>query len=179
MSQETRKAIQAELETIRQRNAEKLLKVADVVEFAKDPATALHKQFTWDNSRAAHQHRLDQARGIIQRFWVIIEENGKAVDAPVWVSIDEDRREGGGYRLFDEVRIDPVQHQLCLNTALRELEPWRKRYESIKALAPVFKALDRVAKPEKAGKARHGDEGRSKTRRDQTRQARQASVRRG
>lgn len=151
MSETVRKAIQSELETIRQRNAEKLLKVGDVVEFAKDPATALHKQFIWDDSQAAHQHRLDQARGIIQRFWVTIEDNGKRVDAPVWVSIDEDRREGGGYRLFDEVRVDPVQYQLCLNTALRELEPWRKRYESIKALGPVFKAIDRLKSKPKPG----------------------------
>lgn len=150
MSTATREAIQAELEAIRQRNAEKLLKVAEVVDFAKDPATSLHKQFTWDDGKAAQEYRLWQARVVITKFWVKVEENGKKVDVPVWVSIDEDRKDGGGYRLFDEVRVDPVQYQLCLNTALRELEPWRKRYESIKALAPVFRALDKVIKPEKA-----------------------------
>lgn len=150
MSQATREAIQTELEVIRQRNAEKLLKVGDVVEYAKNPDTALHGQFTWDDTDAAHAYRLWQARTVIQKFWVTIEENGSAVDTPVYVSIDEDRKQGGGYRPLSEVRVDPVMYQLCLNTALRELEPWRRRYESIKALAPVFKALDKVAKQDKA-----------------------------
>lgn len=152
MSEEARKAIQAELETIRQRNAKKLLKVADVVEFAKDSTTALHRQFTWEDSEAAHRWRLEQARGVIQRFWVTIEENDKSIEAPIWVSIDDDRRQGGGYRPLAEVRADPIMYQSCLDTALRELGPWRKRYESIKALGPVFKAIDKLVKQKPVAK---------------------------
>lgn len=149
MSKSTQQAIQEELKAIRDRNAERKLKVAEVVEFAKDPTTALHGQFNWDDSQAAHAYRLWQAREVVQRYWVTIEKNGKQIDAPIWVSIDEDRKQGGGYREFEEVRADPVQYQLCLNTALRELEPWRKRFESIQALSPVFRAIDRVAKQDK------------------------------
>jgi len=58
-------AIQQELESIR-RSAGGLLRPEDVVEFARSPETALHEEFTWDDSEAAHQYRLWQARQVIR-----------------------------------------------------------------------------------------------------------------
>lgn len=41
---------------------------ADVVEAARDPASPLHGYFEWDDTEAARQHRLGQARQLIRRI---------------------------------------------------------------------------------------------------------------
>ena len=58
-------------EAIRQRLAELeldgggRLTPAAVVDDAKDPASPLHDCFQWGDVKAAHAHRLDQARSLI------------------------------------------------------------------------------------------------------------------
>lgn len=37
-----------------------------VVDYAKDPSTALHSRFEWDDAVAGHLHRLEQARHILR-----------------------------------------------------------------------------------------------------------------
>jgi hypothetical protein len=39
-----------------------------VVEEARDPKSPLHPFFEWDDTSAAHAHRLSQARGLIRRL---------------------------------------------------------------------------------------------------------------
>ena len=41
---------------------------------AEDSEAELHKCFTWDDSRAAHMHRLEEARGVIRSVIVIDDE---------------------------------------------------------------------------------------------------------
>ena len=43
-----------------------LLKPEDVVEAARPANSPLHTRFTWDDSAAAHQFRLEQARTLIR-----------------------------------------------------------------------------------------------------------------
>ena len=57
-----RDQIREELDRIKKSNEEGLLKAEEVVEFARNPTTALHDRFTWDDSAAARQYRL-QKRG--------------------------------------------------------------------------------------------------------------------
>ena len=54
-----------ELEQIRKANDGEL-RPADVVEFARNPDTALHSRFTWDDDKAAAEYRLWQARELIR-----------------------------------------------------------------------------------------------------------------
>lgn len=44
-----------------------------VVEAARDDETELHKCFEWDDSEAARQHRLSQARYVLRRISVVHE----------------------------------------------------------------------------------------------------------
>lgn len=37
-----------------------------IIETARDPRHVLHKKFEWDDTKAAHQHRLNQARQLIR-----------------------------------------------------------------------------------------------------------------
>ena len=48
-----------------------------VLEAAKNPKHVLHREFEWDNGKAAHRYRLDQARTIIASIRIVVETNNK------------------------------------------------------------------------------------------------------
>jgi hypothetical protein len=133
--------IAEELSSIQQRNGG-ILRPADVVDFAKNEETALHSQFTWDDSEAATNYRLWQARAIIRLSVTIIGTDTEPVRA--LVSLSTDRTRGGGYRSIEAVMADEADREQLLNDALMELTRAKRRYKSLSKLAPVWAALDEV-----------------------------------
>lgn len=130
-----------ELAEVERNNKDEDLLAAEVVAFASDPDTALHAQFEWDDSAAAHQHRLWQARKII-KVYVEYEPNVKA-DVSVWVSVPSHRaRPGGGYSRRKKAMADPKACEELLADALRKLQHIRREYHMLKKLANVFSAID-------------------------------------
>lgn len=136
-----REPVLRELETIR-RGAGGLLKAEDVVEFAKDENTALHNCFTWDDSTAAHQYRLWEARTLIR----ICVKDAPKEDMPpmrVYVSMAAERLlPGGGYRSMVEVLSDEEKRRQLLEQATREFEQWQAKYQQLSELASVFEAMN-------------------------------------
>lgn len=133
----------AELEAICERDGGMVRPVA-VVEYAADPKTALHGRFEWDDTKAAHAHRLWQAREIIQVYVDVIHD-----DTPpfrVFVSLKEDQRQpGGGYRRTVDVLADPERRAALLEQAKAELAHFAHNYRVLdKELAPVFAAIGKV-----------------------------------
>ena len=135
--------IQKELEAIRDAN-NGMISPEKVVEFARDPNTAMHAKFTWDNGRAAHEYRLWQARAMI-RVQVAYLPQSPGTPVRAYVSLSTERNsETGGYRPIQFVlKTKPLRDQL-LADALSELEAFRRKYSTLKALAPVFAAMDNV-----------------------------------
>lgn len=115
-----------------------------VVEFARDSASALHARFEWDDTAAAHQHRLTQARKLLRVFVTVIHK--KASPFRVFVSLPDDRKQpGGGYRLTVDVLSDQKLREQLLADAKRELQHFQTKYKILsKELAPVFSAIRRV-----------------------------------
>lgn len=50
------------------------LTAESTVSEASDPISPLHQYFEWDDLQAAHEHRLSQARYLIRRFEIVIDE---------------------------------------------------------------------------------------------------------
>jgi hypothetical protein len=117
-----------------------------VVEFARDENTALHAEFEWDDTEAAHQFRLEQARKIIRLNIDVVETPNGNVRVPVYVSLVSDRRSGSGYRALSDVMSNAEMRTQLLQQAIDELQRVRRKYESLRELTPVFTALDRVAR---------------------------------
>jgi hypothetical protein len=46
----------------------------DVVDVAKDPSHPLHDAFEWDDTEAARQYRLEQARYLIRAVRIVVED---------------------------------------------------------------------------------------------------------
>lgn len=120
---------------------------AAVLERATDASNALHELFTWDDERAAHLRRLDEARGIIMSVKVRIETqpDRPAISVRAFVSLAEDRLNRTGYRPITVVMGDPVQRAQLLQTAMGEMDALRRRYAQLSELALVFAAMDEVA----------------------------------
>jgi hypothetical protein len=118
-----------------------LLRPVDVVEYASNPKTALHDCFTWDDTEAAQQYRLWQARQIIRVRVQVIPQHTEPVK--VWVSMKDDRyREGGGYRGLVPVMSDQTRKTQLVAEALEDLKVWRRKYDTLKELSTLFEAVD-------------------------------------
>jgi len=123
--------------------SEGVLKPESVVEHASNPESALHGQFTWDDSKAAHEYRIWQARRLINVCVTILPTVNKEFRA--FVSLESDRKQkGGGYRCTVDVLGDDEMRAELLTQALSELRRIRRQYETLKELAPVFKAIDKI-----------------------------------
>lgn len=132
-----------ELQFLQEKHGD-LLKPEHVVEFASDERTALHSEFEWDDTEAAHQYRLEQARRVL-RLKVIVDSPAGQQHVRMFVSLMSDRQKpGGGYRpLVDVMTADDMRDEL-LRQALGELKTVRKKYQLLQELRPVFKAIERV-----------------------------------
>lgn len=132
-----------ELEFLRQQHGA-LLKAEHVVEFASDERTALHGEFEWDDTEAAYQYRLEQARRVL-RIKLVVDSQAGPQNVRMFVSLMSDRQKpGGGYRpLVDVMTAEDMRDEL-LRQALGELKTVRRKYDQLKELRPVFRAIERV-----------------------------------
>lgn len=119
-----------------------VLRPEDVVVFAKNPRTALHSWFTWDDTAAAREHRLWQARQVI-RVCVTVQDNQQGPPLRTYVSLYEDRGQDG-YRLLTDVMSDEEMRDKLLTQALSELRTWQEKYRQLEKLVPIFAAAEKV-----------------------------------
>lgn len=134
-------AIRQELELIRSKS-KGVLYPQDVVEFARDPNTELHKHFTWDDSEAARQYRLEEARRLIRVHVTYLPRNNQPV--PCYISLPEKRANGGGYITIEHALSKAEYRRQMLEDALVALQALENRYHMLRELAPIWDAVDKV-----------------------------------
>lgn len=155
----SKKTVKEELEILRQQYGGVVPPKA-VVDFARNPKTALHNEFVWDNSVAAERYRLDQARRILRVYVTyeipepehksvslnLVDSNTKVMPRKVrgTVSLPSDRKNGGGYRWVEDVLNDSSLREEMLETAKQELATFRRKYKKLHELSEVHEAIDKV-----------------------------------
>jgi hypothetical protein len=123
----------------------------DVVEDARPIDSPMHDAFEWDDSKAAIEYRLEQARHLIRSvtFQVIANERTTMTRAFVVVRNEEQARDL--YFPTDEAMSDEAMRKQVLVRALRDLQAFQHRYRELEELSVVFdaaqKVLATVAKP--------------------------------
>lgn len=151
----TKEEIAARVNELQSLSKGGLLKPEAVVNHARDPSSALHACFEWDDTVAAHQHRLWQARQLIVRVTVVPAKGREPVQA--FVSLSDDRQdEGGGYRATVSVMSDPARRAQLLAEAMADLDRLRAKYRGLEELAAVFQAAEEVETPRKSSKTAAG-----------------------
>jgi hypothetical protein len=108
-------------------NRDGAITTSAVLTEARDPENPLHKHFEWDDSEAAEQHRLAQARNLIKRVRVLVI--GNKADRIIHVpSIRVGEREGT-YQIASVIARRPNEFLAAWGEARRTLE------SAIKAVA--------------------------------------------
>lgn len=116
-----------------------------LVDEARKKTSPLHPLFTWDDVKAADQWRNHEARQVIRSITVKVD--GQDDSVPAFVSVGHTvatQASGEGYRSFSVVTKTPDLHEEAVNEVLSRLESYRRRYESLAPLAPVWDAIDQV-----------------------------------
>lgn len=138
------------LAEIQAQDAEGLLKAEAVVDTARHPDHPLHKFFEWEDSTAAEQWRLMQARQLIRKV-LVIGPNGddEGATIPKYVSLQKDRNKpGGGYRQTKEVINSKELMEQLEETAKKDLDAVLRRYEMLTKLVSKVRAAAGI-KPKK------------------------------
>ena len=142
--------ISEELKIISEQNGG-FLNPVHVVEFARNPSTALHDHFEWDDSEAAEKYRLWQARAVIRMELTVIQkpEGEKEYPTRLYVSLPSDRRpkdeeHGRGYREIMTVMEDDDLREQLLTEARRDMLIFRRKYNTLRELAKVIAAIGEI-----------------------------------
>ncbi|AZO77477.1 MULTISPECIES: hypothetical protein [unclassified Bosea (in: a-proteobacteria)] len=117
----------------------------DVLADARHGNSPLHSFFEWDDSAAAEQHRLHQARGLIRSVVAIYTSEDKpAVRQRAYVHIAEGHT--SHYREAGHALSQSRTRKIVLQRAFAELAAWRQRYKDLKEFADLFEVVDETLK---------------------------------
>lgn len=120
----------------------------DILDDAKNGNSPLHSFFEWGDSAAAHQYRLQQARGLIRAVVAIYtrEDDGKAaIRQKAYVHIKQG--DTSHYREMSHAMSVKSTRDNVMGTAWRELQQWRAKYKDLQEFANVFAAIDHAQSP--------------------------------
>lgn len=100
----------------------------------------LHGEFEWDDSKAAEQYRESQARHIINCLCIMPEQ---ADQEPVraFFTISQPT-----YESLPVILQSTEKHGGLLDLALRELNAFKAKYNTLSQLKPVFEAIDKCTR---------------------------------
>lgn len=122
------------------------------------PSHPAYEWFEWDESKAASEFRVWQAREFVKDLRIVftVEEVGRSgtiqvreVEAPMLVSPLSGRARGGGY--FLTTPDDPAHMAELCRQAATDLERWLRRYEAAVwhsggSVAPIERQLKALQK---------------------------------
>jgi len=118
----------------------------DVLEAAKPKDSVLHDYFEWDNSEAAHQYRLVQAREIIRSIVVKIEKSpDENITTRAFVSLKqplaEDKEPVGAYMPLSVVVQDTDLRRQLIRQALHEIDIFQRKYAALEEIVGLMAQL--------------------------------------
>lgn len=112
---------------------------AEVIEHARDPESPGHGFFEWDDGKAAHQHRLEQARQLLARR-VVIETESYQVTVPRYVRDPEAASGEQSYVNVRSISDADLRHQILATEFSRVAQMLSRTRE----LAKAFGLMDEV-----------------------------------
>ena len=120
------------------------LTVDAVVTEAKKKTSPLHGEFQWDDEKAAHEYRKEQARKLIQGYQFHVEVREGVIAAPAYVR-DPDAENGAqGYRSTASIRTDRDRAMATLVSEVGRASAHLQRVHNIAAALDLSGELDEV-----------------------------------
>jgi hypothetical protein len=116
----------------------------DVVAAAKEPAHALHDCFEWDDSKAGHLYRIDQARALIREVKVKTVYEDRVVVSPVYVSDPDPNRSENAYIAMDVVRRRQDDARRVVLDELSRIESAIMRAKAVSSILGLRDDLEKM-----------------------------------
>ena len=129
-----RAAIEAEVKALISRNG--TLTPNRVLEAAKDKRTALHKYFEWDDKKAGHAYRLEQARQLIRSVECEVTVYDRGVRCVALVRTPNVPASRQSYSSVERLRENRADARAALEYEMDRAESYLNR---CLVLAEVFK----------------------------------------
>lgn len=111
----------------------------DVLKKASTPASPLYKYFEWDDSKAAHEYRLGQARSLVISIQIETEYGPvRAFNNLVINSVNQ-------YVPLEDIKNSSLLQEQVIQAASRELNYWKEKYRTYENyFGPVFEAIKKI-----------------------------------
>lgn len=114
-----------------------------IVDFAKNPETELHKCFEWDDTKAAENWRKQQARYVCCSISIVTDETEQKQTAYRLIQHNTDKQ---SYQNVVVTVRNRDQYSELLQMAKKELNSFKERYRSIVELESVIDEIERFLK---------------------------------
>jgi hypothetical protein len=116
-----------------------------VLEAAQDEASPLHSHFTWDDTEAAEQWRIQQARSLIRKVKIRVIDQSSDTIIKVRAYTSVPTSEGRRYMDTSEVVADAHLSTLVRDELMNELRVLREKLRRFDEFAAIVAAIDQVA----------------------------------
>lgn len=117
------------------------LTAGNLVEASRPKDAPLHKEFEWNNTKAAEEWRKHQARNIIHSLVLVTEADDKEDGVRAFFKIEA---RSGNYESIAAIVRDENKYESLKAAALRELKVFQRKYHTISELGKVFAAIDEL-----------------------------------
>ena len=123
----------------------------DVVAAAREKGSPLHKYFEWDDAKAGHAFRLEQARQLIRSVEYKYQLTSDTyITAPVYVRDGESAPTAQGYRVLSEIKDNPEAARAALSLELMRVESLLTRAEAIAGVLGLVDHVQRLVRRTRA-----------------------------
>ena len=109
----------------------------EVVKKAENPDSELHKCFEWDDTKAAYQYRLQQARTVMRNLVFVSDKKEEQVSAYYALTFEKSE-----YHPTVLILQKPDEYNALLEKALGELRAFQKKYQMLTELKSLFDVID-------------------------------------
>ena len=116
-----------------------------IVEKARDANTELHSCFEWDDTIAAERYRVEQARDVVRHIYLVRKEPEQRENAePIVFKVRAFSHTPGtaGYSQTVHIVKQEDRYQLLLQQAYDDLHAFKRKYECLTELKPIFDMID-------------------------------------
>ena len=118
-----------------------------IVHYSRPQDAVLHACFEWNNPVAAEEYRKVQAREILRFITIEHQDNDQpAREIRAFWSVEDQESETNKhqYMSFNRAFGNEEYRNYILETALKELHSFRRKYEHLNEFAGVFYEVDKI-----------------------------------
>lgn len=135
-------------EEVERISRERSLTPEAIVEESKEVESPLHVIFEWNDEKASHEWRKQQARVMLGNL-ITVKIDQEEIQEPVraFVSVSHDESE---YTSVSVLMKDDILYDKYVIQALRELNSYKKKYKDIVGLKKHFDKLEQFERDVKA-----------------------------